>query len=62
MGVPRDWRLSASWGILKPLGPSQHYRIERLKGPQYEERRRLSDNECKFFSAWLELSLQIRIP
>ena len=31
----RDWRLSASWGTIespsKPIGPSQHYRIEGFK-------------------------------
>ena len=29
---PRDLRLSASWGPLKPLRQPQCYRIERFKG------------------------------
>ena len=45
---------------LKPLGPSQHYRIERAlnRVPIMPWDASLSDNGCKFFQPWLSVHSQ----
>ena len=46
IGVPRG-------ALLKPLGPSQQYRIERFMGvPIIPRDGSLSDSGCNFFSVW----------
>ena len=47
----RDWRLSASWGTLKPMGPSQHYYIWGSSGGPLIGRNASSCQRINFFSS-----------